>query len=210
MQRVESREDLWQIIRRWRREGHRIALVPTMGNLHEGHLALVRSARENSDRVITSIYVNPTQFGEGEDYGRYPRTLESDLERLLEEECDLVFVPDNATMYPHEGEHAVKLLAAPALASSFRMRVALALFSLVVIAAMARSILRMHLVPRWLPAPGPTKRSCLQKKTPTGSADRGFKRSPGAGLRNWHEGRGSIGVRYCCIHARDPVSRHPL
>lgn len=118
MQRADSREALWDTTRGWRREGLSIALVPTMGNLHEGHLALVRAARENADRVVTSIYVNPTQFGQGEDFGHYPRTLERDLEQLREARCDLAFVPDDHTMYPHQGDEAIRLLAAPALAST--------------------------------------------------------------------------------------------
>jgi len=117
MLRAENRDQLDTRTRDWRLAGLRIALVPTMGNLHEGHLALVRAARETADRVITSIYVNPAQFGEGEDFQRYPRTLDSDLESLEEAGCDLVFVPDDRTMYPNGLENAVRLLAAPDLAS---------------------------------------------------------------------------------------------
>ena len=117
MQRADSRDSLWGIVREWRRQGHIIALVPTMGNLHAGHLALVKAARASADRVVTSIYVNPTQFGQGEDFGRYPRTLEQDLRKLEAEGCDLAFVPDEATMYPFEGDEAVRVRAAPALAS---------------------------------------------------------------------------------------------
>ena len=82
MKQASDRQDLWQATRQWKSEGKTIALVPTMGNLHEGHIALVRRAREQADRVITSIYVNPTQFGEGEDFSRYPRTLQEDREKL--------------------------------------------------------------------------------------------------------------------------------
>ena len=114
MQRADSRDSLWGIVREWRRQGHIIALVPTMGNLHAGHLALVKAARASADRVVTSIYVNPTQFGQGEDFGRYPRTLEQDLRKLEAEGCDLAFVPDEATMYPFEGDQAVRVRAAPA------------------------------------------------------------------------------------------------
>lgn len=85
----------------WRRDGLRIALVPTMGNLHEGHLALVRAASAEADRVVTSIFVNPLQFAPGEDFDAYPRTLEEDLDRLAEADCPLVFAPTEATMYPH-------------------------------------------------------------------------------------------------------------
>jgi pantoate--beta-alanine ligase len=85
----------------WRRAGDRIALVPTMGNLHAGHVDLVRAAATRADRVVVSIFVNPLQFAPGEDFAAYPRTLEEDLERLAAEECHLVFTPDEATMYPH-------------------------------------------------------------------------------------------------------------
>jgi pantoate--beta-alanine ligase len=109
-------------LKNWREEGLTIALVPTMGNLHEGHLALVRAARAIADRVVASIYVNPTQFGEGEDFKQYPRTLETDLENLEAERCDLVFVPDDRTMYPFRGDDAVTVKAAPALAEKLEGR----------------------------------------------------------------------------------------
>ncbi len=84
----------------WRRTGERIALVPTMGNLHSGHLALVRRAGEIADRVVVSIFVNPTQFGVGEDYSTYPRTLDEDIRLLLGENTDLLFTPDVGLLYP--------------------------------------------------------------------------------------------------------------
>lgn len=117
MQRVESREQLWSFTRSWRKDGLQTALVPTMGNLHEGHLELVRAARRNADRVIVSIYVNPTQFGEGEDFESYPRTLDADLQKLEAAACDLAFIPDNATMYPLGTGQAVQVRAAPALSA---------------------------------------------------------------------------------------------
>ncbi|HEX5106180.1 MAG TPA: pantoate--beta-alanine ligase [Pirellulaceae bacterium] len=83
-----------------RREGKRISLVPTMGALHEGHLSLVREARQRSDVVIATIFVNPTQFGPQEDFSRYPRTLEGDLRALADHGCDLAFVPEQSAMYP--------------------------------------------------------------------------------------------------------------
>jgi len=85
----------------WRREGLRVGFVPTMGNLHAGHLDLVRAAAARTDRVVVSIFVNPLQFGPGEDFASYPRTLAEDLERLAGEHCDLVFAPGEETMYPH-------------------------------------------------------------------------------------------------------------
>jgi pantoate--beta-alanine ligase len=83
-----------------RSDGVRVGLVPTMGALHEGHLSLVRAARQRADIVITTIFVNPTQFGPHEDLSRYPRTLEDDLKLLSAEGCNFVFLPTAADMYP--------------------------------------------------------------------------------------------------------------
>jgi pantoate--beta-alanine ligase len=89
-----------QAVLELRQLGRRVGLVPTMGALHEGHLSLVRAARERSDNVVVTIFVNPTQFGPREDLARYPRTLEADLQALSEKNCDLVFVPQAADIYP--------------------------------------------------------------------------------------------------------------
>jgi pantoate--beta-alanine ligase len=78
-----------------------IGFVPTMGALHEGHMSLVRMSREENNITAVSIYVNPTQFGPSEDFGKYPRQIESDIERLREEEVDILFLPDDTLMYPH-------------------------------------------------------------------------------------------------------------
>ena len=80
--------------------GKAVGLVPTMGALHEGHLSLVRRARAECDAVIATIFVNPAQFGPQEDFSRYPRTVERDLELLAAEKCDLVFIPSNDEIYP--------------------------------------------------------------------------------------------------------------
>lgn len=84
----------------WRRDGLRIGFVPTMGNLHAGHIELVRAAAVRADRVVVSIFVNPLQFGPGEDFASYPRTLDDDVGLLAAERCELVFTPDEGTIYP--------------------------------------------------------------------------------------------------------------
>ena len=84
----------------WRREGARVGFVPTMGNLHAGHYSLVSRARAHSDRVVASIFVNPTQFGPREDFASYPRTPDDDLKGLNAHGCDLVLVPDVGEVYP--------------------------------------------------------------------------------------------------------------
>jgi pantoate--beta-alanine ligase len=117
MRQAQTREQLRAVIRNWRRAGFRIALVPTMGNLHDGHLALVAAAREHADRVVTSIYVNPTQFDDGADFERYPRTLEEDQALLEAAGCDLLFIPDDRTVYPYGLGDATRLTAAPSLAN---------------------------------------------------------------------------------------------
>lgn len=93
----------------WRRAGERIAFVPTMGNLHAGHFSLVRLAREHADRVVASVFVNPTQFGPNEDFARYPRTPQQDAAGLSAAGCDLLWMPDVATMYPFGAEGAVRI-----------------------------------------------------------------------------------------------------
>jgi pantoate--beta-alanine ligase len=105
-----------EALARWRASGvGRIALVPTMGSLHEGHLQLVDCAREHgAERVITSIFVNPTQFGPNEDFDRYPRSLEADIALLQARGCDAVYAPDVDTMYP-EGQAAGMEIRFPGL-----------------------------------------------------------------------------------------------
>ncbi|MBN2885277.1 MAG: pantoate--beta-alanine ligase [Chromatiaceae bacterium] len=91
-------------IAHWRAQGERVALVPTMGNLHAGHLSLIGEARRHAQRVVASIFVNPLQFGPGEDFAAYPRTLAEDRERLGAAGCDLLFAPGVETLYPHGQE----------------------------------------------------------------------------------------------------------
>lgn len=122
MQVIENRRELRDLVSEWRREGERVALVPTMGNLHEGHLSLVRAAGRHAVRVVTSIFVNPAQFSEGEDFDRYPRTLEQDLATLENEGCDLAFVPDADQLYPFGLDRAVMVRAAPDLAGRLEGR----------------------------------------------------------------------------------------
>lgn len=89
--------------------GRRIGLVPTMGNLHAGHHSLVRRAREEADVVVASVFVNPTQFGPGEDFARYPRTPDADSHGLAEAGCDLLFLPGVDDLYPYGVEHTVRV-----------------------------------------------------------------------------------------------------
>lgn len=97
---VRSASDFRSLIENWRREGRRIGFVPTMGALHDGHLSLVRLARERADRVCASIFVNPTQFAPTEDLDRYPRQEAKDLELLAAAACDVVFLPSPDELYP--------------------------------------------------------------------------------------------------------------
>lgn len=96
------------------------ALVPTMGNLHAGHIALVEQVRGGAGPVVASIFVNPLQFGAGEDFQRYPRTLEADCERLEAAGCDIVFAPDAAEMYPEAQTFHVQPPLADELCGAFR------------------------------------------------------------------------------------------
>lgn len=97
---VETVQELKALTGAFRAEGARIALVPTMGALHAGHMALVRRAREVADKVVVSIFVNPTQFGPNEDFSRYPRTFEADLEKVAALGADTVYAPTAEEMYP--------------------------------------------------------------------------------------------------------------
>ncbi|PBQ02111.1 pantoate--beta-alanine ligase [Pseudomonas congelans] len=101
MNTVKTVQDLRAAVARARSEGKRIALTPTMGNLHSGHAALVTKAAQRADFVVATIFVNPLQFGPNEDLATYPRTLAADQEKLLQAGCNLLFTPGVEEMYPH-------------------------------------------------------------------------------------------------------------
>jgi len=100
MQTITSIQALRSCIRQWRPTGHSIAFVPTMGNLHAGHIQLLTTARQKADKVVVSIFVNPAQFGLNEDYASYPRTEKQDQAILQEYGADVLFLPSEAEMYP--------------------------------------------------------------------------------------------------------------
>ncbi len=105
-------------IHSWRDDAETIVLVPTMGNLHRGHLALVEAAKKHGDRIVVSIFVNPTQFVQGEDFADYPRTLTDDLNSLTAAGIDLVYLPDTDNLYPG-GDQAGLQVTVPALDGRF-------------------------------------------------------------------------------------------
>lgn len=96
-------------VAQWKREGLSVGFVPTMGNLHAGHLSLVELARAHAGRVVASVFVNPTQFGPNEDFSRYPRTPEQDAQGLDAAGCDLLWMPSVDTMYPLGVDNAVRM-----------------------------------------------------------------------------------------------------
>ena len=100
MQIVRESIDLAAVLAGWRSDGKTIALVPTMGALHAGHMALVDAARRRADRVVATIFVNPLQFGAGEDLDRYPRQEAADAALLEAHGCDLLWTPGAAQIYP--------------------------------------------------------------------------------------------------------------
>lgn len=115
---VHSKKELDEHLDEWRQHGDHVALVPTMGNLHEGHLSLVRLAREHAEKVVVSIFVNPTQFSEDEDFDDYPRTLERDARRLKKTGADLIFAPSVETMYPF-GLQDATTISVPRITENF-------------------------------------------------------------------------------------------
>lgn len=113
---IETLPMLRREVRRWRQEGKRIALVPTMGNLHDGHMTLVDEARATADIVVVSIFVNPMQFERADDLARYPRTLQEDCEKLNRRGVDLVFSPAPGDIYP-KGSDAHTFVEVPGLST---------------------------------------------------------------------------------------------
>lgn len=106
---IDELARLRDTVRGWKRDGLRVGFVPTMGNLHAGHVSLVKLAQRQADRVVASIFVNPTQFGPNEDFARYPRTPGQDVDALRAAGCDAVWMPDVAAMYPFGAAGAVQV-----------------------------------------------------------------------------------------------------
>ena len=118
MELITERDELRQQLDDWRQHGDHIAIVPTMGNLHVGHASLVELAREHAERVVVTVFVNPRQFGESEDFEEYPRTLERDTLRLRKVGADVLFVPDVDTVYPFGVDNATTVTV-PGLSENF-------------------------------------------------------------------------------------------
>jgi len=98
-----------QHVSAWHAQGLRVAFVPTMGNLHQGHMSLIETARRHGDRFVASIFVNPMQFGPNEDFNHYPRTPDRDAQMLADAGCDLMFMPDVAEIYPNGPQRATRV-----------------------------------------------------------------------------------------------------
>lgn len=109
MQSVTSIAALRERVRQWRQVGQSVGFVPTMGNLHDGHLKLVDTAKQCADKTVVSIFVNPTQFGPNEDFANYPRTEQQDQEKLTTSGADLLFLPAVAEMYPRASQTGISV-----------------------------------------------------------------------------------------------------
>jgi pantoate--beta-alanine ligase len=109
MEVVTTNAAVRERVRDWRRAGQRVAFVPTMGNLHAGHVSLIEVARQRGERFVASIFVNPMQFGPNEDFAHYPRTPGEDERMLAAAGCDLMFMPDVREIYPHGSARATRV-----------------------------------------------------------------------------------------------------
>lgn len=114
MKTIQTQNQLRDMISQWHSAGEKIAFVPTMGNLHAGHLSLVEHAHAVADRVVVSIFVNPLQFNEASDFANYPKTLDKDQQLLQELQVDALFLPDIQTMYP-QGQSGVSKVLVPGI-----------------------------------------------------------------------------------------------
>lgn len=110
MQTITSPYRVRQQVELWRQQGHTISFVPTMGNLHDGHLSLISKASQHADKVVVSIFVNPLQFNDQTDLSAYPRTLEADTQHLSLTACDILFVPSAETMYRNGMTNQTKVM----------------------------------------------------------------------------------------------------
>lgn len=115
---ASTRDELAEVLAEWKQNDEHVALVATMGNLHSGHVSLIELAREHAERVVVSVFVNPTQFGPDEDFDEYPRTMERDTRRLKIASADLIFIPDVETVYPFGVEDAT-IVSVPKLTDNF-------------------------------------------------------------------------------------------
>ena len=106
---ARTRDDLNQTLQKFTQKPGKLALIPTMGNLHDGHLSLIRLAKLNAKKTITTIFVNPLQFGRNEDFEKYPRTEEMDIKKLSKEKCDILFMPVNRNEVFHKFEEVKKI-----------------------------------------------------------------------------------------------------
>ncbi len=115
---IKEKQALQDLLDGWRHHDDHVALVPTMGNLHDGHLSLIELAREHAERVIVTVFVNPTQFDEDEDFDEYPRTMERDTRRLKKIGADVLFAPEVEAIYPF-GIKESTVVSVPALTRNF-------------------------------------------------------------------------------------------
>jgi len=116
MKLIQSITEMQSCASSWQQAGVKIALVPTMGNLHAGHLSLVEKAMEVADRVVVSIFVNPLQFNENSDFEAYPRTLDADMQKLDDYRVDAIFAPSESELYP-QGREQITWVDVPALST---------------------------------------------------------------------------------------------